>query len=175
MTSMRRVTSVGWGRGTTKSRWSSAAKVMATSSMFSASSRKSSSSTIVSAKSSTSAGGLASAATGMRPTRWGASQAMTARSWRTRADTEGRCTLTTTGVPSPRVAACTWAMEAAARGVCSTEAKTLESGPPSSSVRTRSTTGHGSGVTWSRHHLNSATSSGGNTPSPEAMIWPSLM
>ena len=70
---------------------------------------------------------------------------MTARSWRTRADTDGRCTLTTTGVPSRSVAACTWAMEAAASGVCSTEAKTVESGPPSSSVRTRSTTGHGSG------------------------------
>ncbi len=80
MTSMRRVTSVGWGRGTTKARWSSVAKVMAMSSMFSASSRKSSSSVIVSAKSSTSAGGLASAATGMRPTRCGASHAMTARS-----------------------------------------------------------------------------------------------
>ncbi len=104
MTSMRRVTSVGWGRGTTKSRWSSAAKVMAMSSMFSASRRKSSSSMIVSAKSSTSAGGLASAATGMRPTRCGASQAMTARSWRTRAATDGRCTLTTTGVPSSSVA-----------------------------------------------------------------------
>ena len=80
MTSMRRVTSVGWGRGTTKSRWPSSAKVVAISSMFSASSRKSSSSTMVSAKSSTSAGGLASAAIGMRPTRCGASQAMTARS-----------------------------------------------------------------------------------------------
>ncbi len=61
ITSMRRVTSVGWGRGTTKSRWSSAANVMAMSSMFSASRRKSSSSMIVSAKSSTRAGGLASA------------------------------------------------------------------------------------------------------------------
>ena len=96
ITSMRRVTSVGWGRGTTKSRWSSAAKVAAISSMFSASSRKSSSSTIVSANSSTRAGGLASAATGIRPTRCGASQAMTARSWCTRVDTDGRWTLTTT-------------------------------------------------------------------------------
>ena len=130
---------------------------------------------MVSAKSSTRAGGLASAATGIRPTRCGASQAMTARSWCTRADTDGRWTLTTTGVPSRRVAACTWAMEAAASGVCSTEAKAEERGPPSSSVSTCSTTGHGSGVTWSRHHLNSATSSGGKTPSPDAMIWPSLM
>ena len=86
ITSIRRVTSVGWGRGTTKSRWSSAAKVMAISSMLSASRRKSSSSMIVSANSSTRAGGLASAATGMRPTRCGASHAITARSWRTRRD-----------------------------------------------------------------------------------------
>ena len=175
MTSMRRVTSVGWGRGTTKSRCSSAAKVMAMSSMFSASSRKSSSSMIVWAKSSTRAGGLASAATGMRPTRCGANQAMTARSWRTRSATDGRCTLMTTGVPSSSVAGCTCAMEAAASGVRPTEAKTEEMGPPSSSVSTRSTTGHGSAGTWSRHHLNSATSSGGKIPSPEAMIWPSLM
>ena len=175
ITSIRRVTSVGCGRGTTKSRCSSAAKVAATSSMFSASSRKSSSSTIVSAKSSTRAGGLASAATGIRPTRWGASHAMTARSWRTRADTDGRWTLTTTGVPSHRVAACTCTMEAAASGLRSTAEKTDESGLPSSSVSTCSTTDQGSGATWSRHHLNSATSSGGKTPSPDAMIWPSFM
>ena len=175
MTSMRRVTSTGCGRGTTKSRWSSEAKVMAMSSMFSASRRKSSSSVMVSANSSTSAGGLARAATGMRPTRWGASQAMTARSWCTRAATEGRCTLITTGVPSRSVAAWTCAMEAAASGVGSTEANTEWTGPPSSSTSTRSTVAHGSAGTWSRHHLNSATSSGGKIPSPEAMIWPSLM
>ena len=45
-----------------------------------ASSRKSSSSTIVSANSSTSAGGLASAAIGMRPVRRGASHAIASRS-----------------------------------------------------------------------------------------------
>ena len=55
------------------------------SSMLAASSRKSSSSTMVSANSSTSAGGLASAAIGMRPTRWGASHAMARRSLRTSA------------------------------------------------------------------------------------------
>ena len=54
----------------------------AMSSMFSASSRKSSSSEIVSANSSTSAGGFASAATGMRPTRNGAIQAIARRSLR---------------------------------------------------------------------------------------------
>ena len=30
-------------------------------------------------------------------------------------------------------------------------------------------------VTWSRHHLNSATSSDGKMPSPEETIWPSLI
>ena len=50
------------------------------SSMFSASRRKSSSSTIVSANSSISAGGLASTATGIRPTRCGARKLITARS-----------------------------------------------------------------------------------------------
>ena len=175
ITSIRRVTSVGWGRGTTKSRWSSAAKIMAMSSMFSASRRKSSSSRIVSAKSSTRAGGLASAATGMRPTRCGASHAITARSWRTRAETEGRWSFTTTGVPSRSVAAWTWAIDAAANEVRSTDENTVPMGCPSSSVSTRPMTGHGSAGTWSRHHLNSATSSGGKMPSPEAMIWPSLM
>ena len=73
ITSTRRVTSVGCGRGTIVARWSVSASTRAMSSMFSASSRKSSSSTIVSANSSTSAGGFASAATGMRPIRRGAS------------------------------------------------------------------------------------------------------
>ena len=72
---------------------------------------------MVSANSSTSAGGLASAETGMRPTRYGASHAMTARSLCTRWPTDGRCTFTTTSVPSSRVARCTWAIDAAATGV----------------------------------------------------------
>ena len=58
-------------------RWSVSARMPAMSSMLSASSRKSSSSTMVSANSSTSAGGLARAATGMRPIRQGRSS-----SWR---------------------------------------------------------------------------------------------
>ena len=79
--------------------------------------RKSSSSTIVSANSSTSAGGLASAATGMRPTRCGASQAIARRSVCTRRATSGRWTLTTTSSPVRRRAAWTWAIDAAASGV----------------------------------------------------------
>ena len=80
MTRTRRVTSRGWGRGTTRAFWPASARTRATSSMFWASSRKSSSSTMVSANSSTRAGGLARAATGMRPTSSGASQLMAARS-----------------------------------------------------------------------------------------------
>ena len=88
--------------GRPRERWSVAARTRAMSSMLSASSRKSSSSTMVSANSSTSAGGLASAATGMRPTRNGAIQLMAARSVRTVVATAGRCTLTTTSSPVRR-------------------------------------------------------------------------
>ena len=143
--------------------------------MFSASSRKSSSSAIVSAKSSTSAGGLARAATGMRPTRRGATQAMTARSALTSRLTWGRWTLTTTSSPVRSTAAWTWAIDAAATGWRSKRAKTVSSGRPRSSSTTRRTVSHVSGGTWSRHFLNSVTSGSGNTPSPEEMIWPSLM
>ena len=84
ITSTRRVTSVrvrARARAARADR--SRASTRAMSSMFSASSRKSSSSTIVSANSSTSAGGLASAAIGMRPVSRGASHAIASRSWRT--------------------------------------------------------------------------------------------
>ena len=52
--------------------------------------------------------------------------------------------------------------------------------PPPAAVRARPrrwprTTSNGSAGTWSRQRLNSSTSSGGNRPSPEEMIWPSLM
>ena len=144
--------------------------------MFSASSRKSSSSAIVSANSSTSAGGLASAATGMRPTRNGATHAITARSWRTSRATDGRCTFTTTASPVTSVAACTWAIDAAANGVAIERRehgrRAGGRGPPRPPRRT---TANGSGGTWSRHFLNSVTSSSGNMPSPAEMIWPSLM
>ena len=53
--------------------------------------------------------------------------------------------------------------------------KDFPCGRPSSSMMTSSMTGHGSGGTWSRHHLILATSSGGKIPSPEATICPSLM
>jgi hypothetical protein len=71
---------------------------------------------MVSANTSTSAGGLAKAVTGMRPMRMGAIQLMAARSRRTSEATCGRWTLTTTASPVTSVAACTWAMDAAARG-----------------------------------------------------------
>ncbi|CAB4584360.1 unannotated protein [freshwater metagenome] len=143
--------------------------------MFAASIRKSSSSTIVSANSSTSAGGLASAAMGMRPTRCGASHAITRRSLRTNWLTLGRCTFTTTSSPVRSTAACTWAMEAAASGVRSKLWNRSSRRPPRSPSTTVRTTSNGSAGTWSRHSLNSLTSSAGNSPSPLEMIWPSLM
>ena len=54
-------------------------------------------------------------------------------------------------------------------------AKISSSGAPSSSSTTARTTANGSAGTWSRQRLNSLTSSGGNMPSPEERIWPSLM
>ena len=106
------------------------------SSMFSASRRKSSSSLMVSANSSTSAGGLASAATGMRPTRCGASHAMARRSARTSSCTCGRCTLTTTVSPVRRRAAWTWAIDAAASGRRSNHSKVASSVAPRSASTT---------------------------------------
>ena len=143
--------------------------------MLAASSRKSSSSTIVSAKSSTSAGGLASAAIGMRPTRWGASHDIARRSLRTSVATWGRCTFTTTGSPVWSVAAWTWAIDAAASGVRSNQANVASRVAPRSASTTSRTTANVSALTWSRQSLNSSTSSAGNSPSPEEMIWPSLM
>ena len=82
-----------------------------------ASRRKSSSSTIVSANSSTSAGGLARAATGMRPTRKGAIEAHGGQVVAHERGTSGRCTLTTTSSPVCSTRRWTWAIEAAAIGV----------------------------------------------------------
>ena len=175
MTSTRRVTSSGWGRGTTTVRWPVPANTSAMSSMFWASSRKSSSSTMVSANSSTRAGGFVSAATGIRPTRNGAIQAMAAMSRRTSGATRLRWTLTTTRSPVRSVAEWTWAMDADARGVRSNEVNTSASGRPRSSSMVRRTTANGSGGTRSRSRWNSWTSSSGKIPSPDEMIWPSLM
>ena len=125
---------------------------------------------MVCANSSTSAGGLASAAMGMRPTSLGASQAMTRRSSCTSVATVGRWTLTTTRSPVRSVAACTCAIDAAASGVRSTQRNTSSSGRPRSASMTSRTTRNGSAGTRSRHSLNSATSSAGKIPSPELMI-----
>ena len=100
---------------------------------------------------------------------------MTARSRWTRSPTDGRCTLTTTSVPSSSVARWTWAIDAAATGVRSKVAKVVGILRPSSSSTTRCTTGHGSAGTWSRHFLNSVTTSSGKMPSPDERICPSLM
>ena len=175
MTRMRRVTSVGCGRGTTYPRWLSDANTVAMSIMFSASSRKSSSSQMVSANSSTSAGGLASAAIGIRPTSSGAIAAMTCRSRWTWLRMVGRCTFTTTGVPSCSVAPWTWAIDAAAIGVRSKVAKIDSMLAPSSDSTTSRTDSNDSAGTLSRHFFISSTSSAGKMPSPELTIWQSLM
>ena len=95
---------------------------------------------MVSANRSTSAGGLASAAIGIRPMRNGASQAMTFRSDCTWALMVGRWTLTTTSSPVRRVARWTCAIDAAASGRRSKYEKTSSMGRPSSSVTTWRTT-----------------------------------
>ncbi len=174
ITSTRRVTSVGCGRGTMMLRWLVSASTCAMSSMFCASSRKSSSSMTVSANSSTSAGGLASAATGIRPTSHGAIHVSAAMSSRNSWATRGRCTFTTTSSPVGSRAACTCAMEAAAIGVGSNQSKSSSSDPPRSTSITARTSSKGSGGTWSRSSLNSATSSSGKRPSPPETIWPSF-
>ena len=86
-----------------------------------------------------------------------------------------RWTFTTTRSPERSVAACTWAMEAEAMGVGSNETKTSLSGRPRSSSIVRRTVANGSGGTRSRSRWNSSTSSSGKIPSPDEMIWPSLM
>ncbi len=87
----------------------------------------------------------------------------------------GRCTLTTTSSPVRSRAAWTWAIEAAASGVRSNDSNTSSRRDPRSSSTVRRTSSNVSAGTWSRHFLNSSTSSGGNSPSPDEMIWPSLM
>ena len=66
-------------------------------------------------------------------------------------------------------------MDAAASAVSSNDSKMSSSRAPRSSSTVRRTTSKGSAGTWSRHFLNSSTSSAGNRPSPDEMIWPSLM
>ena len=100
---------------------------------------------------------------------------MTRRSSRTSRATAGRWTLTTTLSPARRVAAWTCAIEAAASGLRSTQRNLSSSGRPRSLSITWRTTRNGSAGTWSRHSLNSFTSSAGKMPSPAEMICPSLM
>ena len=87
----------------------------------------------------------------------------------------GRCTFTTTSSPVRSVAACTCAIDAAAIGSRSKREKTDSIVTPRSDSTTRRTCSNVSGGTRSRSSLNSATSSGGNRPSPDEMIWPILM
>ena len=165
MTSTRRVTSTGCGRGTTIVRCSVAASTRARSSMFSASRRKSSSSTICSANSSTSAGGFASAATGMRPTSSGASHASARRSSRTSAATSRPLDLDDdllAGDEAGRVH-----LRDRRRGErlgARTRRRPCSSGRPRSRSTTARTSANRSGGTWSRSFLNSSTQLVGEEP-----------
>ena len=121
-------------------------------------------------------GGLARAATGIRPTRRGAIQLIAARSRRTRVATSGRCTFTTTLLPVRRRAAWTWATDAAAMGVRSNSLNCLferhaQVAPRRCAAPWRRAR-RGPGPDTRR---NSVTSSSGNRPSPDDRIWPSLM
>ena len=73
-------------------------------------------------------------------------------------------------------AACTWATEALARGVVSTNEKTdSRERPPSSLAIVARMTSQGTGSVRSRHFSNSRTYSGGNRVGELAMNCPSLM
>mmetsp|Transcript_41393 Transcript_41393/g.102899 ORF Transcript_41393/g.102899 Transcript_41393/m.102899 type:complete len:405 (-) Transcript_41393:13-1227(-) len=85
------------------------------------------------------------------------------------------CTLITTSSPVRSVAACTCAIDAAARGVCSTREKTDSTGRPSSASRRDLTVPHAIGGAVSRHRWNSRTYSGGKSVGLLAMNCPSLM
>ena len=170
ITSMRRVTSSGCGRGTISAFCPVSASTRAMSSMFSASSRKSSSSTIVSANSSTSAGGLASAAIGMRPLSRGASHAIASRSLRTSSAMGGRCTLTTTSSPVRSRAACTWAIDAAAIGMRSKRSNTVVERAAELLLDHRAHEVEGLGRHAVAQLLELGDELGGNRPSPPEMI-----
>ena len=84
----------------------------------------------------------------------------------------GRWILTATSVPSASVARWTCAVEAAANGSCSIEAKTSSGSRPSSALitSTASSQGNGAASAWSR--ANSVVQSVGRRSWRAASIWP---
>ena len=96
------------------------------------------------------------------------------RSRSTRPRSPGRRTLTATLRPSWSRARCTWAIDAAARGRSSKEAKSRPIGAPSPSSTTRRTVDGRSGGTSSRSWRNSSQSAAGKMPGLEATSWPSF-
>ena len=176
ITRTRRVTSSGCGRGTTTAFWPVLARTAAMSSMLSASRRKSSSSTMVSANSSTRAGGLASAATGIRPIRRGASQLMAAMSRSHQARHLGPLHLDHHFFAGAQAGGVDLGdRRGSDRGGLEVLEDRLQAAGPGRPRPPARTTSKRSAGTRSRSSLNSLTSSGGNTPSPEERIWPSLM
>jgi|GEM_PF-5671107 hypothetical protein len=88
--------------------------------------------------------------------------------------TSGRRTLTTTRAPDIRVAACTWAMDAAAIGVRSKLANTSLTSAPSSDRSTCSTAGHGTPAASSCRRLSSPVNSAGRRSRRVDSTCPSL-
>ena len=87
----------------------------------------------------------------------------------------GRWTLTTTVSPVIRIAAWTWAIEAAASGTVENALNTWSRGSPKSSSTIAFTLSKDSAGTWSRSSLNSATRGSGKIPWPDDRIWPNFM
>ena len=109
---------------------------------------------IVSANSSTSAGGLASAATGMRPTRCGASHDQRGDVGADQlARPRGRCTLTTTSSPVMQRRRVHLRDRRRRDRLLVERREDLVERPPSSSSTTARTSANGSGGTWSRQEL----------------------
>jgi hypothetical protein len=137
--------------------------------MFSASRPKSSSASTSCAATGRTSRGLDIRACGLNLQIAADSTDITRRSSPNRARRPGRCTLTTTSVPSYSTASCTWAMLAAARGIGSNWANSSPIGLPSEASMTFAATPGGTGGTSSRHQANARTHSSGSRPSAVAM------
>ena len=99
---------------------------------------------------------------------------MLPRSARTMAWMLGRCTLTTTSVPSASVARWTCASEAAPSGSRSKEAKRASGGAPSSERTMLSTCSYGKGGTVFWSLSSSVRQAAGRTSARLETIWPTF-
>ena len=132
--------------------------------MFQASMRKSSSASTSSAATGRTSPGLDIRACGLSLQITADSTDITRRSAPNRARSPGRCTFTTTSVPSCSTALCTCAMLAAARGTASKCANNSSIGLPNEASITCAATPGGRGGTSSLHQAKASTHSSGNRP-----------